>query len=73
MGAALSNSPTSLYNTMKRSTMPVVLLRYCEGERTYIPLHCLIGLSTLFPGTPAWKFLSRRMSKKSYKPSKEGK
>ena len=72
MGVTRSNSLTSLYDTMKRCTMPDVLLKDCEGERPYTPLHCLIGLSTLFPGTPAWKFLSRRMSKKSYKPGRGG-
>ena len=73
MGATRSNSLTSLYNTMKGTTLPDVLLKHCEGERPYTPLHCLIGLSTLFPGTQAWKFLSSRMSKKPYKPSKEEK
>ena len=68
-----SNSLTSLYNTMKRCAMRDVLLKHCEGERLYTPLHCLIGLSTLIPGTPAWRILSDRMRNKLYKPSKKDK
>ena len=71
MGATRSNGLTSLYNTMKRSTLPDVLLKHCEGERPYTPLHFLIGLSTHFPGIQAWRILSDRMRNKSYKPSKE--
>ena len=72
MGATHSNSLTSLYKIIKRNMLPDVILKYYEGERPFTPLHCIMGLSTLFRETQAWKISSGRISNKSYKPSKEG-
>ena len=66
MGATHSNSLTSLYKIIKRNMLPDVILKYYEGERPFTPLHCIMGLSTLFRETLAWKILSDRLRNKSY-------
>ena len=43
MGATRSNGLPSLYNTMKRSTMPDVILKYYEGERPFTPHNGIVN------------------------------